>query len=159
MAHYIRAAEIGVEATLLGRRWRGLIDDHLRASGLTNARWQVLLTLSRVEDGVHQRELADQLAVGGPTIGRHLEELERLGLIERYPRAGDRRAHCVRLTARSKPLMERIDAIVAALQRDLLGDVSGEALETCLTILRILNLRLDRDQSRPGELTEDCVQT
>jgi alkylation response protein AidB-like acyl-CoA dehydrogenase len=83
----------------------------------------------------------------------------RLGLIERYPRAGDRRAHCVRLTARSKPLMARIDAIVAALQRDLLGDLSGEALETCLTILRILNLRLDRDQSRPGELTEDCVQT
>lgn len=159
MAHYIRAAEIGVEATLLGRRWRGLIDERLRASGLTNARWQVLLTLSRVEDGVRQRELADRLAVGGPTIGRHLEELERLGLIERYARAGDRRAQCVRLTARSKPLMERIDAMVADLQRDLLGDVSGEALETCLTILRILNLRLDREQPRPGELREDCVQT
>jgi MarR family transcriptional regulator for hemolysin len=158
MAHYIRAAEIGVEATLLGRRWRRRIDDRLRASGLTHARWQVLLSLSRVEDGVRQRELADRLGVGGPTIGRHLEELERLGLIERYPRPGDRRAQCVRLAARSKPLMERIEAIVAALQRDLLGDVSGEALETCLTILRILNLRLDRDRPLPKELREEGLQ-
>jgi MarR family transcriptional regulator for hemolysin len=114
--------------------------------------------LSRVEDGVHQRDLADQLAVGGPTIGRHLEELERLGLIERYPRPGDGRAQCVRLAARSKPLMERIETMVAALQCDLLGDVSGEALETCLTILRILNLRLDRDQPRLKEVREEALQ-
>lgn len=159
MAHYIRAAEIGVESALLGRRWRRRIDDRLRASGLTHARWQVLLTLSRVEDGVCQRELADQLAVGGPTMGRHLEELERLRLIERSPLAGDRRAQCVRLAARSKPLIEEIDAMVAALQRDPLGDVSGEALETCLTILRLLNLRLERDRPRPAKLSEDCVQT
>jgi len=79
------------EATLLGRRWRSQFDARLRTVGLSHARWRVLSVLCEASEGLTQREMADRLGVGGPTVVRHVEHLQHRGLSQRGPCTGDGR--------------------------------------------------------------------
>lgn len=74
-----------------------------KGSGLTRSQWQVLAYLAQNE-GIHQSGLAELLDVEQITLGRIVDKLETLGLIERHPHPSDRRIWLLRLTpaARSK---------------------------------------------------------
>src|SRR5919107_3574729 len=50
--------------------------------------------------GVRLRDLADRADMTPQSIGEHVDELERLGYVERVPDPGDRRAKLIRPTAR-----------------------------------------------------------
>jgi DNA-binding MarR family transcriptional regulator len=55
--------------------------------------------------GVRLRELADRAGMTPQSIGEHVDELERLGYVERVPDPGDRRAKLIRPTARGAAIM------------------------------------------------------
>ncbi|WP_293679600.1 MarR family transcriptional regulator [uncultured Phenylobacterium sp.] len=144
MVRYINVARVADEATLLGRRWRSQFDARLRTVGLSHARWRVLSVLSEARAGLTQRELADRLGVGGPTVVRHVEHLQLRGLIQRGPATGDGRSKCVRLTRAGEGLIKQIDAIAEGLSADVVGDMTDEALESCRRALKTLSARLER---------------
>jgi len=128
----------------VSRGWRAALDARLRDSSCTQARWFVLLQLSRGDPGMTQRELADRVGVEGPTIGRLLDALERQGLIERRPVDGDRRANHILLTKAAQPLLEEINRTVLGLRRELLVGVPPNDLETCMSVLRTIGERLEQ---------------
>jgi DNA-binding MarR family transcriptional regulator len=53
-------------------------------------------------DGLSQRELADALFVGAPTVTTMLQRMERHGMVERRPDPGDQRVTRVHLTAEGR---------------------------------------------------------
>ena len=102
-------------ARLLKRRF----EQNARGSGLTRSQWQVLAYLAQNE-GINQSGLAELLEMEPITLGRIVDRLQMLGLIERRPNSSDRRVWLLHLTAAARPKL-------AELRR--LGDVTrGEAL-------------------------------
>ena len=103
----------------VARLLRKRFEQNARGSGLTRSQWQVLAYLAQNE-GINQSGLADLLEVEPITLGRIVDKLQTLALIERHPHPSDRRVWLLHLTpaARSK---------LTQLRR--LGDVTrGEAL-------------------------------
>lgn len=132
------------ELSNLGRRWRNRLNERLKHTGLTQARWSTLLLLSRAGGRVTQRELAELAAIEGPTLVRLLDALESQGLVERLPVADDRRAKHIRLTPSAKSLLEDINRIAADLRQEVLEGVQPADLETCLRVMRQIRERLEK---------------
>jgi MarR family transcriptional regulator for hemolysin len=120
--------------TFVARRWRNLMDKELQAVGQSHARWGTLYWIAVFGDRVNQTELADQMGIEQPTLGRVLRKLEADGLIERRKQSDDGRARVVRLTAASRPLMEKIDRIQNKVRARLLKDIEPQALAACLAV-------------------------
>lgn len=135
---------LALELARISRRWRARLDERLRHTGLTQARWSALLHLARGGEGLTQRELAERIGVEGPTIGRLLDALEAQGLIERRPVTGDRRAHHIHLTAAAQPVLAEISSIAAALRQEILADIPADDLAACLALLRTIGDRLEK---------------
>ena len=122
---------IGFEVALLGRLWRTRLDERLAPLGLTQAKWLILVHLSKARGALPQRELSERIGVEGPTVVRVLDGLERLDLIERRPLEGDRRAKAVHLTDLAAPLLEDIIAIAAQVRVEVLQGLSDKEIATC----------------------------
>lgn len=134
--------DFAIELGRISRRWRVRLDERVRGLGLTQARWIVLLQLSRIGPIV-QRELAQRLDIEGPTLVRVLDNLEKQGLVERRPGDGDKRVKEVHLTDAAQPLIEKIARISAALRREVLADIPGEELHRALAVLKSIGDRLE----------------
>ena len=134
----------GQAANLMSRRWRARLDERLKDTGLSQARWLALFELSSSDGGLTQRDLADRLGIEAPTIVRQLDDLERRGLIARREAPNDRRAKHVSLTAAAEPVLDHITSIAAALRDELLSDISDADLATCLSVLGRVNRRLEQ---------------
>ena len=118
----------------LSRAWRAELDRRLADLGLSQARWLVLLYLSRFEHEPTQRELARSVGVEGPTLARLLDALEAQGLVSRQPVADDRRAKRIVLCPSATPLIERIEKISAQLRSELFAGIDEEDLNRCLVV-------------------------
>jgi DNA-binding MarR family transcriptional regulator len=92
-------------ALLAGKTARGLA----RLAGLTPARADLLIELGR--KARTQVDLAAQLCVSPPVVSRMLVALEKLGLVERTRRSGDRRYKLVSITDKAAELLERLRRI------------------------------------------------
>lgn len=77
---------------LLQRAWNRRLRD--TSTGLSPAQSQILGALEAV-NGVTQTELAEEVGMEKAPLGRHLDRLESLGLIERHPDPADRRVRRV----------------------------------------------------------------
>jgi MarR family transcriptional regulator for hemolysin len=133
-----------LELSRVSRRWRTRLDERLKVTGLTQARWSTLLHLSRGGDRMTQRELAERVGIEGPTLVRLLDALEAQRLIERLPVEGDRRANHIRLTEAAQPLLAQINRIAADLRREIFADLHADDLKTGLMVLRSIADRLER---------------
>lgn len=115
----------------LSRGWRAEMDRRLVDLGLSQARWLVLIYLSRFEHAPTQRELARKVGVEGPTLARLLDALEEQGLVSRQAVAGDRRAKQISLNDKAKPLIAQIDAISEQLRAELFAGIDLDEIRRC----------------------------
>ncbi|MDX1725802.1 MAG: MarR family transcriptional regulator [Pseudomonas sp.] len=115
----------------LSRSWRAELDRRLVGLGLSQARWLVLLHLSRFEELPTQRELAQSVGVEGPTLARLLDSLEAQGLVTRQAVPEDRRAKKIALSPPAQPLIEKIEAISTQLRKELFAGIDEEELRRC----------------------------
>ncbi len=90
-------------ARLLRRRF----EQNARGTGLTRSQWQVLAYLDQNE-GIHQGRLAELLDIEPITLGRIVDRLEILGLIERLPHPSDRRIWLLHLTDAARPKLTQL---------------------------------------------------
>ncbi|MBC7132191.1 MAG: MarR family transcriptional regulator [Roseovarius sp.] len=126
----------------VSRQWKRRLDMRFRDLRLSQARWGVLLELSRHAE-VTQIELARALGIEGATLVRLLDGLEAAGLVERQPCPEDRRAKKLHLTAKAMPLLDRMKRIAAASRAEILADIPPEDLRTATQVLERIAARLE----------------
>ncbi|HLD68272.1 MAG TPA: MarR family transcriptional regulator [Pseudomonas sp.] len=137
---YTEQHRFAMQLAQLSRGWRAELDRRLAGLGLSQARWLVLLHLSRFEALPTQRELAQSVGVEGPTLARLLDSLEAQGLVRRQAVVEDRRAKKISLSADAQPLIEKIEAISTQLRLELFAGIDEEELQQCQRVhARILS--------------------
>lgn len=126
------------------RVWKTKLDERLRPLGLSQARWMVLLKLSRQGDGVVQKELAEWLGIEGPTLVRLLDRMSEDGWIERRESRQDRRAKTVHLTRQAHGVITQINNIAAGLRRELFADIDTADLEAAQRVMQHIKQKAER---------------
>jgi len=97
----------------------------LAAFDITPVQYGILSCLW-AEDGQTPTQIAQKLCLDGSTITGILDRMESKGLLTRTPDPEDRRAVRVVLTERSLRLMEPINEVISASNRDVLKIFSDE---------------------------------
>jgi DNA-binding MarR family transcriptional regulator len=100
-------------------------------------------------DGTRLSDLANRSEMTPQTIGEHVDELERLGYVERAPDPSDRRAKLIRPTARGIAFMDAGMAALSEIERDwtaALGARPLSQLQKTLAEIRALQGRGARSQ-------------
>ena len=93
---------------------RGHFEDALAKEGATLATWVVLNGVDRGR-WPSQTDLAKDLRIEGATVTRHLDRLEREGLVNRSRDPEDRRQIAVQLSPAGKTLHRRLRAVARTL--------------------------------------------
>jgi MarR family transcriptional regulator for hemolysin len=99
---------------------RAYADQQMAAAGSSLTAAIVTRILSDTP-GLAQRELAELLGVEGPTMARHIDRLERDGVVTRTRDDADRRVVRVHLTERGQALRDRLHAISARTNEQLVS--------------------------------------
>jgi DNA-binding MarR family transcriptional regulator len=124
-------------ARLLRRRF----EQNARGSRLTRSQWQVLAYLA-TNEGINQSGLADLLEIEPITLGRILDKLQTLGLIERHPDPSDRRAWLLHLTPAAGPKLSQLRRFGDVTRGEALAGVPGADTERLLKTLQTLKANL-----------------
>jgi MarR family transcriptional regulator for hemolysin len=136
--------QLGAALAEAARAWRARLDERLRPLGLSQARWIILLQLSRHGDGVAQKTLAERVGIEGPTLVRLLDRMTEDGWLERRESEADRRCKTVHMTDKARDVIEEIRKVATALRTELLAGTKPEELETMLRILQQIKEKADR---------------
>ena len=128
-------------ARLLKKRY----EQNSRGSGPTRSQRQVLTYLAQNE-GINQARLAELIEIEPITLGRLVDKLETLGLIERHPHPTDRRTWLLHLMPTARNRLEQAGEYGDVTRREALAGVS-EADRQCL--LKTLD-------AMKANLTEAC---
>jgi len=114
----------------------------LKEQRVTSTQYNVLRILRGAGDeGLCRGEVRDRLVSQVPDVTRLLDRLEAAGLVERERGTEDRRYVTTRITAEGRALLDRLDAPVDALHRDLLGHLGEEELRTLIALLAKVRAR------------------
>jgi DNA-binding MarR family transcriptional regulator len=119
----------------VARHTRTFADQMAQAHGLTRAQLIVIARLAGQPD-LSQNELAALAEVTPMTIGRQIDALEELGLVERCPDPKDRRIWRLRLTPAAEPLMRDIKRVRSRLNAVLAKGIDADVLDTVIDALR-----------------------
>jgi DNA-binding MarR family transcriptional regulator len=131
-------------ARLLKRRF----EQNARGTGLTRSQWQVLAHLARNE-GIHQGKLAELLDVEAITLGRIVDKLQILGLIERRPHPSDRRIWLLHLTDAARPKLIQLRKLGDIMRREALAGTEEADRQSLVKTLLILKANLTEPCDSP----------
>lgn len=147
---YRLEASFGGRLLPLSRRWRAAADRALSDCGVSSAAGWALLHVGRMGDDVRQGELVTELDMQGASVVRVLDQLETALLLTRVPDPIDRRTNRIRLTETGQALVGRIEAVLAALRRDLMEGIPDSALAIADAVLERIDQRMLRVRERDG---------
>jgi DNA-binding MarR family transcriptional regulator len=107
-----------------------------RAAGLgvTRAQWKVLFRLTR-HPGLRQIELADMLDIEPITLSRIIDRLQESELVERVADPSDRRAWRLHVTARARPLVEKLRAVADEMISEAFAGIDPKDIEITRQVL------------------------
>jgi MarR family transcriptional regulator for hemolysin len=130
---------------LVAHAWRTELDRRLRPLGYSHSRWLLLLHLSR-NDGCTHQELAQHMGIEAPTLVRHVDHMEKAGLLKRCGSETDRRVKHLHLSAAGKKVVDHIRSKAAELRKEILSDASKEEIAGALEVIqgirdKLTNLR------------------
>ncbi len=131
-------ANVGFLIHDVSRMMRAWFDERAQAMGLTRAQWRVLVHLAGRE-GLNQSGLADILELDTVTLGRHIDNLERDGWLERRPDPSDRRAWLLYLTDAARPTLDKMETLAAETMATAmagLDDVAQARFQQTLTRIK-----------------------
>lgn len=119
----------------LARVWRNRMNEELRKSGQSHARWITLIWIHLLGGEANHRELAERIGVELPTLIRLLNRLEQEGLVERCALArGQPRAKTARLTAEGRRVLGELNDVTERARADFLVGVDKNKLEVCMSL-------------------------
>jgi MarR family transcriptional regulator, transcriptional regulator for hemolysin len=130
----------------VGRLLRKAVDARAVELGLTSAQWHLLSTLARCEKlnpaPPNQASLAELLEVEPITLSRQIDRLTAAGMLERLPHPTDRRAHLVRLTEKSWPVVRQFKDIATEVLGEAISGVSQSELNLMIASLERIRANL-----------------
>ena len=129
---------LGMNLSRAARLMRTKLDERLAPLGLTQAKWLILIHLSRNGGLMPQKDIAERIGVEGPTVVRVLDGLERLGFVERRDQPGDRRSKDVVLTSRAATTLGAIERVTDAFRQEIWAGVSDDDLAACDRVITVL---------------------
>ena len=106
------------------------LQKNFRNAGLeiTIEQWSVLYHLWK-EDGLSQQELGNRTFRDKASITRLIDNIEKLGLVERIASKEDRRVNLVYLTDPAKPLQEATYELANQTMNEALQGITKEEIE------------------------------
>jgi MarR family transcriptional regulator for hemolysin len=138
-----RATPIGLQLARTSKAVGRAFNDALAEAGGSLPVWLILATL-RGEAHASQQALARGIGIEGPTLTRHLDQLEAAGLVRRLPSPDDRRALLVEPTEAGLELHARLLDVVIAFNRSLTAGLSQDELEALRRALGVLEANVRR---------------
>jgi MarR family transcriptional regulator for hemolysin len=136
--------ELGLVLFGTARAWRTKLDQRLRPLGLSQGKWRTLMHLSQGGNKLTQKQIAERMGIEGATLAGLLDRLEIDGWVERRDSAQDRRCKTVHLQRRSKSVLVKIFNAAHDLRTELIEDISGRDLETCIRVLSKIREKAER---------------
>lgn len=123
----------GKATTAIGRR----LMKNFKQQGIdiTIEQWSVLYHLWK-EDGISQQQICEMTFRDKPSITRLIDNLERLGLVERVANTTDRRVNLVFITDAAKEMHERSMAIANETLNEALNGVTKGQVEIAKEVLQ-----------------------
>jgi DNA-binding MarR family transcriptional regulator len=137
-ADAVRSPHISYIVARLERALRKEIGRLVGPRGLSVAQYTTLSIL-RSRSGLSNAQLARRLWVTPQSMNEVISALERMGLIQRVPDAGNRRILRTALTPVGKETLAACDADILEMEGQMLGDIDAaghdflvDALEGCI---------------------------
>jgi DNA-binding MarR family transcriptional regulator len=96
------------------------------------------MTVLEAEGPLSQRRLAERQGIDRTTMVAVVDELERLGAVERRRNPGDRRANALRLTASGRRLLALARTAVAGAEEAFLAPLTESEQRRLRAALRLL---------------------
>jgi DNA-binding MarR family transcriptional regulator len=127
----------------VSRRFVVRFEEHARAISLTLPQCKVLIRLENNE-GVSQARLAELTDVDAMTMVRILDRMEAEGLLERRPDPADRRARCMYLTAKAKPLLDEIWRLGDLTRSEVFAGIRKAELNAFMDVLERMDDNLNK---------------
>ncbi|MCY1410753.1 Transcriptional regulator SlyA [compost metagenome] len=118
----------------VARLMRKRFEQRARNLDLTRSQWQVLAKLA-LNEGIHQKGLADMLEIESITLVRLLDKMQERGLIERRRHPTDRRLSLLFLTPAARPVLEVMRGLGEQTRREAMADFTGAETEQMLKML------------------------
>lgn len=122
----------------LARAYRRHLDRELADLSLSHSSALAVMLLGRMEDGVRQGALAEQLGVEPPTVVPMLDQIERAGLAERRPDPADKRAKTLHLTDAGRTLAAAAEARSAEIRSALFAGIDPAEIAVASKVLERL---------------------
>ncbi|MGH8137456.1 MAG: MarR family winged helix-turn-helix transcriptional regulator [Steroidobacteraceae bacterium] len=143
----------------LSRRYVLRFEQRAREISLTLPQCKVLVRLEDNE-GASQARLAELTDVEPMTMVRILDRMEADGLLERRPDPDDRRARCLYLTLKAKPLLEQIWRVSELTRAETFAGIGRPDRELFMSVLERMhgNLCALNDQPVPQADTASLRQ-
>ena len=139
--HYRIGSEIDLQLrltrgfTLVTRRWRKYLDEHLRRIGQSQARWEALFAVAMTRDGSALGAIARRVGVEGPTYVRMIAQFEREGLVKRFASTEDRRASIIRITPKGEAALTEMRERTTRVRKEFLGELTVDDVKRMLEML------------------------
>jgi MarR family transcriptional regulator for hemolysin len=124
--------------TDLSRRYVLRFEQRARDESLTLPQCKVLVHLEN-NGGVSQAKLAELADVDPMTMVRILDRMEADGLLERRPDAADRRARCLYLTRKAKPLLDKICRWAGQTRAETVAGIDAQEYEAFIGLLELMH--------------------
>jgi MarR family transcriptional regulator for hemolysin len=139
--HYRVGSEVDLQLrltrgfTLVARRWRKYLDEHLRRIGQSQARWEALFAVAMSREGSALGTIAKRVGVEGPTFVRMIAQFEREGLVKRLASNEDRRASIIRITPKGEQVLTQMRDLTTKVRKEFLGELSVDDVKKMLDML------------------------
>jgi len=143
MAMDDRLRNFGFLLKELSRRYVQRFEVRARELSLNLAQCKVLVRLEKNE-GVSQARLAELAEVDAMTMVRILDRMEADGLLERRPDPADRRARCLYLTPKAKPILSEIWRLSEETREELFAGVGKADRELFMAVLERIHDNISR---------------
>lgn len=147
MKRKVSTPQISLELSSVAQLMRRNFDRRARGHGLSTSNWLVLWQLNR-EQGLKQADLAERMNLAPITLARHLDKLERDGLVERRHDARDRRCFRLYLTPQAEPVLGLMRQLAEATRGDALAGFSEQEVLQLQTLLGRMRANLGAEENR-----------
>jgi len=118
----------------VGRTQAMRFSDRMRSLGLRPKHFAVL-NAAALADGASQQELGGRMRLDPSGLVGAIDELERMGLVERRRDPADRRRNVIALTEEGTATLRRARRLVTDSARELLGPLDDAEVETLVGLL------------------------
>jgi len=140
-----------IRIVMAGRRWRSLIDEHLRERGHSASRMEAMASIAYSAAGTTQIQVAKRIGIEGPTLTRTLDMLEADGLVERLADPKDRRNKHMRLTQAGYEALADMFKVTQRLRKHLVSGIAGSEIAATSRFLELLVDRIESGMCVPGD--------